>query len=220
MIRNAIMQQKYLTYIILWLLFHLSVEVNCQPIFRPKQRQWHTATFVRDRLYILDGVYLSNTTNDISEYFYLDVSTSFNTKSMSWQTLPTSIVPAHDNAASGVGGASNDTIFLYGGYAGNNNGTALVYTFETQSGIWNAPNVVGVSATRKQALTGVVNNRGKMFLFGGATVTDLTDLSDMLILDTISLSWNRGSLVNAPSAGRLNYGAVLLPDQSIMYLGN
>src|SRR5581483_498627 len=130
---------------ILWLLLQLSVEINCQPNFIPKQRQWHTSTLVGSKLYILDGVYLANTSLDINEFFYLDVSVPFNTKNLSWQNLPTSIVPAHDNAASVAGGATNNTIFLYGGYSPNAGAMALVYSFDTQSTTWNAPTIAGVS---------------------------------------------------------------------------
>ncbi len=42
----------------------------------------------------------------------------------------------------------------------------------------------------------------------------------MLILDTINLNWEKGSLVivNTPSP-REAYGATLLPNQHIIYLG-
>jgi hypothetical protein len=40
----------------------------------------------------------------------------------------------------------------------------------------------------------------------------------MLILDTINLSWGKGSLVGVPSE-RFRYGATLLPNQKIIYMG-
>jgi hypothetical protein len=40
----------------------------------------------------------------------------------------------------------------------------------------------------------------------------------MFILDTINLSWREGSLVGAPSP-RCCYGAVLLPNNNIIYMG-
>ena len=210
----------YNTIIILWILFQLPTEINCQPNFKPKQRQWHTATFVGDKLYILDGVYLSNTTVNVNEFFYLDASISFNAKNPLWQNLPTSIVPAHDNAASAAGGTNNNTIFIFGGYTLNAYAAELVYTFDTQSRIWNAPIIATTNTiVRKQALTGVMDNRGKMYLLGGSTTNVLTDLNDMVILDKINLSWGVGTLTDAPSP-RMHYGAVLLPNQNIiMYIG-
>ena len=40
----------------------------------------------------------------------------------------------------------------------------------------------------------------------------------MLILDTINPNWGKKSLVNAPSS-RVNYGAILLPNNNILYMG-
>lgn len=54
-----------------------------------------------------------------------------------------------------------------------------------------------------------------MYLWGGET-DDF--VNDMLILDTINLSWRKRSMVNAPTP-RTQYGAALLPDQNIIYMG-
>ena len=40
----------------------------------------------------------------------------------------------------------------------------------------------------------------------------------MLILDTVNPNWSTGSIVGAPSP-RVNYGAVLLPNNNIIYMG-
>ncbi|GBC05022.1 hypothetical protein RclHR1_00060035 [Rhizophagus clarus] len=57
-----------------------------------------------------------------------------------------------------------------------------------------------------------------MYLFGGRATNNIDgDLNDMLILDTINLSWGKGSLINAPTPRR-NYGATLLPNNNI-YIG-
>ena len=103
------MLQKSLAYIILWLSFQLLVD--CQTL---DQRQLHTATFVDNKLYILGGVYLTNTTIDINEFIYLDVSSPFNTKGLSWQDLSTNTLLEHGGATTVVGGANNNTLFLYG----------------------------------------------------------------------------------------------------------
>ena len=147
----------YTLYIILWLLFQLSVEINCQGPLKPKQRQWHTATFVDNKLYILDGVYLTNTTIDINEFIYLDVSSPFNAKDLPWQVLSLdTMIPNHDNAASVIGGANNNSIFLYGGYTVDT-AMALVYTFDPISKTWSIPKIAGASPVRKQSLTGISN---------------------------------------------------------------
>src|SRR3954466_11537847 len=43
-------------------------------------------------------------------------------------------------------------------------------------------------------------------------------VNDMLILDRINLSWGKGSMDNAPTP-RTQYGAILLPNQNIIYIG-
>src|SRR4051794_13243411 len=95
-------------YIILWLLFQLLVEINCQKTpLRPIQRYFHTATLINDNLYILDGANIVNDA-EINEFFYLDVSVPFNTKELLWQNLTNiNTVPAHDGAATVKGGANN-----------------------------------------------------------------------------------------------------------------
>jgi hypothetical protein len=210
------MLQSSLTHITtLWFLFQLSA-VSCQ-MAPPKQRQWHTATLIDNKLYILGGVYITNASTCINEFFYLDVSGSFNTETLSWQDLSSNTIPPHSSAAAVVGGANNNTLFLYGGYTTNAT-AALVYTFDPIGKTWNAPKIAGGGGVRKQGLTGIIGSTGKMYLFSGATTNNLTNLNDMLILDTTNLSFGKGSLYNAP-VPKLNYGGVLLPDQNIIYLG-
>ncbi|CAI2176600.1 15543_t:CDS:2 [Funneliformis geosporum] len=152
------------------------------------------------------------------DFFYLDVSEPFNTQHLNWQDL-TSIntVPAHIGAASVRGGANNESLFLYGGiYDTNKDEMSLVYEFDTRRNTW-LPQVISGNAIRKDSLKGIVDYNGKMYLFGGHS-KDGTHYNDMIILDTIKLNWEVGSLINAPSP-RSVYGATLLSNQQIIYLG-
>src|ERR1051325_3228838 len=133
------MLQKFLAYIMLWLSFQLLV--GCQMI--PKQRQWHTATFVDSKLYILGGSPVNNISVALNEFFYLDVSGPFNTKSLPWQNLSGNTIPAHGSATTVVGGANNNTLFLYGGVITDAT-MALVCTFNPNSATWDFPKIVGV----------------------------------------------------------------------------
>ncbi|RIA89542.1 hypothetical protein C1645_191291 [Glomus cerebriforme] len=211
MIKNS------LVHFLLWILIQLLFKVDCQRYFTPMQRHDHTATILDNKLYILGG---SGYGGD-SEFFYLDFSNKIDTRKLSWYDLSDmNIVPSHYGAASVKGGSNNDTLFLYGVY---NSAIALVYTFDPRINKWFTPQVSGNNYIRKQFLTGVIDQRGKMYLFGetlpgGLIVDDLTLDTDMLILDTINLMWGKGSLVNAPPA-RSDYGATLLPNQSIIYIG-
>ncbi|GES82222.1 hypothetical protein GLOIN_2v1656403 [Rhizophagus clarus] len=177
----------------------------------------HTATIIDNKLYILGG---SGYSGD-HEFFYLDVSNKIDTQHLSWIDLSNiNIVPSHYGATSVVGGANNNTLFLYGVY---NSAMTLVYTFDPIFKTWDIPTITGDNTIRKQFLTGIIARNGKMYLFGktlptGLIINDYTIDMDMLILDTINLNWGKGSLYNAPT-GRGDYGATLLPNQIILYIG-
>ncbi|RIA87850.1 hypothetical protein C1645_827215 [Glomus cerebriforme] len=212
------MSKSFLGCFILWILFQLLIEVNCQMTpFKPNVLYKHTATFVDNKLYILGGKDINE--NYVGkEFFYLDVSVPFNTQNLLWQDLSNiNMLPPHSSAASVKGGVNNDTLFLYGGIT-NDQTMALVYTFDPQSNSWAIPKIAGVNPFRKARLTGV-NHDGKMYLWSGTTILDnYVFVNDMLILDTINLSWGKGSLVNAPTP-RGHYGAALLPNNNIIYIG-
>ncbi|PKY48536.1 hypothetical protein RhiirA4_464166 [Rhizophagus irregularis] len=126
------------------------------------------------------------------------------------------MVPLHGSATSTKGGTNNDTLFLYGGFS-NDPTMALVYTFDSQHIVWNPQKITGIDTiNRKYKLTGVMGFNGKFYLWGGGTDNGI--VNDMLILNTINLNWEKGSLVNAP-APRYNYGATLLPNNKIIYMG-
>ncbi|RIA85744.1 hypothetical protein C1645_879106 [Glomus cerebriforme] len=216
------MSKNSLIYFLLWILFQLLFEVNCQMTpFKPGVINRHTTTLIDNKLYILGGKDAKD--NAIpKDFFYLDVSVTFNTQNLLWLDLSNiDMVPPHYFAASVKGGANNDTLFLYGGFTVTGQTMELVYTFDSQSITWSSPPITGVnpSPIRKSELTGV-NHDGKMYLWGGNTFdgTIYTFLNDMLILDTINLSWGKGSLVNVPTP-RCDYGATLLPNNNIIYIG-
>src|ERR1051325_2694361 len=200
------MMKNTLEYIILWLLFQSLFGINCQITpYKPQQRIGHTATFINNKLYILGGRLSSNITVGAGtiDFFYLDVSVPFNTQTLSWQDLSSvNIVPMHHGAASVNGGANNNTLFLFGG---SNETMELVYTFDPQSNSWKIPNIPttsGINVIRKAFLTGIIGENGTMYLWGGSSGTigiNIQLQNDMLILNTISLSWEMGTLIGAPS---------------------
>jgi hypothetical protein len=211
------MPRNFFVYFILWILLQVLVKVNCQMTpFKPNVFYRHTATLIDNKLYILDGRdYLND--NQVKEFFYLDVSVPFNTQELPWQDLSNiNMVPLHSGAASVKGGANNDTLVLYGGFTTDQT-MALVYTFDSRSIAWSIPKITGmINVVRKFSLTGIINNDGRMYLWSGSIET--TYVNEMLILDTINFSWGKGSLVNAPIP-RDDYGAALLPNNKIIYIG-
>jgi hypothetical protein len=210
------MPRNFLIYFILWILLQVLVKVNCQMTpFKPSVYYRHTATLIDNKLYILGGRDLNR--NQVKEFFYLDVSVPFNTQELPWQDLSNiNMVPPHSSASSIRGGANNDTLFLYGGFTTEQT-MALVYTFDSHSIAWSIPKITGIiNMVRKCDLTGIINNDGRMYLWSGNTGTAFAN--ETLILDTINFSWGKGSLVNAPIP-RNNYGAALLPNNKIIYIG-
>ncbi|RIA89141.1 hypothetical protein C1645_213461 [Glomus cerebriforme] len=204
-------------YIVLWFLFQLFAEVNSQlALIKPKKRYRHTTTLVGKRLYVLGGI--GDDPNTGKQFFYLDVSIPFNAKELLWQdSTSTNIVPSHDDAASVTGGANNNTLILYSGSLDATK--PLIYTLDAQNNLWSNPKLNVINIERKVQLTGVADYNGKMYLFGGMlSNVDNVMLNDMLIFDTVNLNWGKGSVVNAPTQRR-NYGATLLPNGKIIYIG-
>ncbi|CAB4414587.1 unnamed protein product [Rhizophagus irregularis] len=93
-------------------------------------------------------------------------------------------------------GAKNDTLFYYGGLSSVST-MALVYTFDPQH-------------------IELIDYSGKLYLWGG--ISNNIIVNDMLIFDTINFSWGKGSSVNAPTQ-RYHFGATLLPNNKIIYMG-
>ncbi|GBB96542.1 hypothetical protein RclHR1_02780005 [Rhizophagus clarus] len=94
--------------------------------------------------------------------------------------------------------------------------------FDTQKLSWQdltninmVPLHVGATSA-KEDVTGVMGYNGKFYLWGG--IVDKVIVDDMLILDTINLSWEKGSSLNAPTS-RYSFGATLLPNNKIIYIG-
>jgi hypothetical protein len=77
--------------------------------------------------------------------------------------------------------------------------------------------IYGVGMMIILILTGIIDHKGIMYLWDRYD-DNINFVNDMLILDTINLVWGKGNLVGAPT-GSINYGAVLLPDNSIIYMG-
>ncbi|PKB94949.1 hypothetical protein RhiirA5_476836 [Rhizophagus irregularis] len=105
------------------------------------------------------------------------------------------------------GGENNNRLFLYGGVV-NVTVPDFVYIFNPQSNSWSVPQITpkfnGNISMKKSKLTGIIGRNGKMYLWGG--------------LDTKELIWELGSSFDAPTA-RIHYGATLLPDSRIIYMG-
>jgi hypothetical protein len=181
--------------------------------YKPKQRTGHTATLI-DNKYILSSAENNPDITDINDFFYLDISIPFNTQNLLWNDLSNiNTIPSHFCAAASVkGGANNNTLFLYRGRSDTI--MDLVYIFDPQSNSWSIPMITGDIPNRKCILTGIIGQKGFMYLWSGVN-ENIESYNDMLILDTKNLIWRKGSLIGAPTA-RSSYGATLLSDNKII----
>ncbi|CAI2171985.1 2730_t:CDS:2 [Funneliformis geosporum] len=188
--------------------------VNCQmTAYRPLPQYLHSVSLINDKLYFV-GEY---------DFFSLDVSNSFSSIELKWNLLSFNniIRQTHRGASSVKGGANNNTLFLYGGHSTHTVTTteldkSPVYAFDPQSNLWSHPKTAG-EYIDKNDITGVVNNNGMMHMFSNF-FTIGEGFNDMLIFNTINFNLETKISNNAPSP-RFWYGAVLLPNQKIAYLG-
>ncbi|CAB5390363.1 galactose oxidase [Rhizophagus irregularis] len=193
--------------------------------YKPIGRSRHTATLVDDKLYILGGDYKSLEVG--KDFFYLDVSVPFITQNLLWKDLSSiNTVPSHYDAISVNDGENNNRLFLYGGIV-NVTVTDFVYIFNPQNNTWSVPQItdnIPLIFMKKSELTGIIDRNGKMYLWSGLELfgKNIKNIylfnNDMLILDTKKLIWELGSSFDAPTA-RTHYGATLLPDGRIIYMG-
>ena len=62
---------------------------------------------------------------------------------------------------------------------------------------------------------GVIDEAGKFYIFGGI---DINFFKDMIIFDTVTSTWSKGSTINAPLP-RVDYTATLLSNGIIVFIG-
>ncbi|CAG8568713.1 15993_t:CDS:2, partial [Cetraspora pellucida] len=205
--------------------------LNFQPLYIlvkayiPIPRHLHSATLVGNKLYILGGDIGSTDPSAFlpsNDFFYLDVSVAFNTTNIPWTNLTgVVVIPKHSRAAVST---RDKIIFLFGGgFENSSYGIPLVYTFNTIKSMWNTAAIQGIQPPRRESIHSVIDATGKMYIFGGDYSPNTGNLSlsfdnRMDILDTVGLTWSRGSQLQAPSP-RDAYSATLLPNDMIVYLG-
>src|SRR6266498_3526533 len=120
----------------------------------PSYRKLHNAVLVENKLYIFGGVMDSNSENKSPDnnFFYLDMSISFDTSQLPWKTIPNnaenlpmgSFSPVSvGGTAAGIGGINNDTIFFIN--SENDLKVPPVHSFNAQKNLWETPNISGTT---------------------------------------------------------------------------
>ena len=186
-------------------------------------RASHTATVIGEQLYILGGDMTDSQDEIVGKQFYrLNFSSSFVLSAhIPFENLTDrNIVPSHKSAAAAANG---NTLILFGGQPIDpRDSMSLIYTFNTANLTWSIPTITGDIPLNKSSLV-AIRNREKVYFFGGYhyNETDQNNyVNDMAILNMATLNFTKGGLNSqqVPSP-RGYYGAVLLPDSTIVYMG-
>ncbi|CAB5343147.1 unnamed protein product [Rhizophagus irregularis] len=209
-----ILLKNFIIYIIFCIFLQLLLnEVKSQIFIKPDLRYGHTSTLIHKKLYILGGTINGNNSSPKEAFLYIDFSVPFNTNKVTWHNLSSkdSIVPSHHLATTL---AVDNTMFLFGGVSLNSYETmASFYKFDTQSNLWKIQEINGVPG--KQGITSIFDE-STIYLFGGYPFT--YNVNDMFIINSNNLSWKKANSTNSPFP-RSQYGAVLLPNKFIIYMG-
>jgi N-acetylneuraminic acid mutarotase len=198
--------------------------------FTPRGRAAHYSALIGNKLYFFGGSVINDFSSN--EVFYLDVSKPFNFEYPPWVDLTAfakipfgsewgtvSLIYSHIDY--------NPTIYLFGGQmrdpVSNVEGfISHVHVFNVTTSNWLMPFISGKTPERRRNIR-AANDAEKIYIFGGSADFAVQSptfhlFNEMLILDTISLTWSYGSLINAPS-GRMLYSATMLSNGVIVYIG-
>nr|CAG8502770.1 12688_t:CDS:2 [Entrophospora candida] len=168
----------------------------------PSARHGHTAVLVDNKIYFQGGS--GATTPVIDNFFYLDVSNTFDIKLLPWTDLSYKVSSARITGASCVNEIKNDSIFFIGG-----GGPVQKFDLATQS--WSNPLISGNEPLNITGINCVVS-KDAIYIFGGNT------LNNLYILNTSTLTWTVSTATNAPTA-RFRYSVTLLPNGDALYIG-
>ena len=214
-------------YISLYLFFLFSLcsfyEIES---FIPVGRHAHSSVFTGNKLYFFGGRLSSNEYSD--DVFYLDLSQSFDMAAPPWNDLtPIVRIPFRSGwATASFSNISNEpTIYLFNGLTPGDDVNEFIkvpdiYSFEINSFTWSTPIIKGSPPKRRMRMQSVIDNTGKMYIFGGMANAEVGStikfFNETIIFNTVELSW---SINNSPVDRRASYTATLLSNGIIVYIG-
>ncbi|RHZ87661.1 hypothetical protein Glove_33g260 [Diversispora epigaea] len=182
----------------------------------------HTSEIIDNRLLIFSGY----TGTFAFEFFYLDLSKSFDNDNLTWTLIPEGSLPVNTYDATAVL-SSDNIIYLIGGYMTNKitldfDYSNLVYTYDYPTSTWSTPKLGGVNSPR-QGMKGIIDNSGTIYIFGGYNSTYLKNntrmVNDMNILKTVSNTWATLQISENLPIECAEYTANILPNGIIVYIG-
>jgi N-acetylneuraminic acid mutarotase len=217
----------YYNYVSFYLFFFIYLFLEIES-FTPVGRYSHSSVLVGNKLYFFGGDIGSRKDEISNEVFYLDLSQPFNIQAPPWNDLTSSAgIPFKSSwATTSLSNINNEqTIYLFGGInrdlvTSEDNFVSMVHSFNLNSLKWNIPTVKGMQPERRRQMNSVIDNTGKMYIFGGGADTSIgspiaKSFNEMVIFNTVELSWT----VNISVIGRRSYSATLLSNGVIVYIG-
>ncbi|CAB4395795.1 unnamed protein product [Rhizophagus irregularis] len=223
---------KNLKHLILYItFFQIFANINCQQYVVPKGRIFHTAALIGTKIYYLGGQ--NNESLLTNDFFYLDISKSFNNTEGSLPFVNVTLgdsVPEHYGATTVVFGKFKESIFFFGGDMGTlQNTESLVYILNTTQLplAWKNMNVPNNEIERRRFLSAVADNNNKnntIYFFGGGGGGKLGDnlyirYDTMNIFNSTTSNWTYGTIDNT-IIKREGHTATFLSDTGeIVYIG-
>ncbi|GBC05373.1 hypothetical protein RclHR1_00620013 [Rhizophagus clarus] len=180
----------------------------------PEPRYAHASVLFDSKLYFIGGY--DSMGQPLSNFFYLDLSTSFSTKdTLKFISInDTGLTPsARCNAV-----ATNNMIYLLGCSMIEDN-SSLVYQYSISSDKWKIPSFNTPSPVHRTINSVVIDpSTGRIYYSGGNDDAN-RPLDDMWILNTNNnqLSWQQVTSAPLPFCC---LPTILLPDGYILYIGN
>nr|CAG8481668.1 2017_t:CDS:10 [Entrophospora candida] len=191
--------------------------INSLPTDQHYARYAHASALIDNKLYVMCGVFNTALSKN---FFYLDLSKSFTDKLPPLVDVISNFPVKGAWLTASAGGHNNTTIFLFGGIlqdAIDNND--LIFAFPSPDGPWQRLPISGTPPIGPRAgVKSVIDENGKMYLFGGDNGGGVTTNNNMYILDTINLMWSNGGDAD-PAFRRTHAPGVLLKSGEILYIG-
>ncbi|RHZ53538.1 hypothetical protein Glove_441g56 [Diversispora epigaea] len=200
--------------------------INLIFCYDPPKRFLHNSVIIDDKLLVFGGS--TNITAYTYELFYLDLSTSFENNKLTWTLINEKSLPVYAWRSTAVLSLDNSTIYLYGGFMLNKNldydYSNLVYMYDYSTSTWSTPNLSGDTVPPRQDMKGVIDNLGKIYIFGGYNATNLTRntgnlFNDMNLLNTASNTWTTLTISGSIPTASDQYAANILSNGIIVYFG-
>ncbi|RHZ46873.1 hypothetical protein Glove_606g73 [Diversispora epigaea] len=228
------------------IIFCITLLINPISCYIPETRMAHNSVIVHGRLLIFGGWRYSNSTNSTnstnltnstkiystSEMFSLDLSTAFQGIETQWDLVLEGNLPVYEYLSTAlVSTIDQDIIYLIGGFMTGTGITTeeydysnLVYTYDYSSTEWSPVKVNNVHP--RQEITGVIDDKGIIYFFGGNNETNYNYMepegrlfNDMQIFDVSSTVWSKLNINDNLPLPCSAYTANLLTNGIIVYLG-